>query len=60
MPWRRTGEWRAVMVPHILNSTLDGGEWSALRLGRFNVGVSAPGTRWIGGWVGLRTIWMRW
>jgi hypothetical protein len=31
-------------------SALDGGEWSASRLGR----AFAPGTHWTGGWVGPR------
>jgi len=31
-----------------LTSALEGGKWSALRPGR------APGTNWIGGWVGPR------
>jgi hypothetical protein len=37
---------------HSLNSALDGGEWSASRSGRFNPRERAPGTHWIGGWVG--------
>jgi hypothetical protein len=37
-----------------LTSALVGGEWSASRLGRpFSPGKGPPGTRWIGGWVGL-------
>jgi hypothetical protein len=35
-----------------LTSALDGGEWSAARPGRFTPGVRAPGTYWIGRWVG--------
>jgi hypothetical protein len=35
-------------------STLDGGEWSASRSGRFTSKNTAPGAHWIGGWVGLR------
>jgi hypothetical protein len=35
-----------------LTSALDGGEWSASRPGRFNLGERAPGNHWIGGWVG--------
>jgi hypothetical protein len=31
-----------------------GREWSASRPGRFNPGERAPGTHWIGGWVGPR------
>jgi hypothetical protein len=37
-----------------LTSALDGGEWLALRPGCFTSGLRAPGTYWIGGWVGLR------
>jgi hypothetical protein len=37
-----------------LTSALDGGEWSASRLGRFTLREIVPGTHWIGGWVGLR------
>jgi hypothetical protein len=37
---------------HSLTSELDGGEWSALRPGRFTPGGRARGTHWIGGWVG--------
>jgi hypothetical protein len=30
---------------------MDGGEWSASRITRFNTGERAPGTHWIGsGW----------
>jgi hypothetical protein len=31
-----------------------GGEWSGSRRCRFTPGERAPGTHWIGGWVGLR------
>jgi len=37
-----------------LTSTLDGGEWSASRTGRFTLREFAPDTHWIGDWVGLR------
>jgi hypothetical protein len=37
-----------------LTSALDGGEWSASRPGRFIPRERAPGTRWIGGWMGPR------
>jgi hypothetical protein len=37
-----------------LTSALLGGEWSASRPGRFTPGERAPGTHWIGGWVGPR------
>jgi hypothetical protein len=35
-------------------SGLDEGEWSASRLGCFTPRKRAPGTHWIGGWVGRR------
>jgi hypothetical protein len=35
-------------------SALNGGEWSASRPGSFNPRERAPGTHWIGGWVGPR------
>jgi len=35
-----------------LTSALDGGEWSASRPVRFTPRERAPGTHWIGGWVG--------
>jgi hypothetical protein len=35
-----------------LTSVLVGTEWSASRPGRFTPGERAPGTHWIGGWVG--------
>jgi hypothetical protein len=34
--------------------TLDGGEWSASRPGRFIPGEEANGARWIGGWMDPR------
>jgi len=37
-----------------LTSELDESEWSASRPGRFTPRERAPGTRWIGGWVGPR------
>jgi hypothetical protein len=39
---------------HSLTSALDGGEWPASRPGRFTPRERAPGTHWIGGWVGPR------
>jgi hypothetical protein len=39
-----------------LTSALDGDEWSASRPGRFIARESAPGTHWIGGWVGPRAV----
>jgi hypothetical protein len=41
-------------APSFLTSALVGGEWSASRPGRFTPGEKAPGTHWIGRWVGLR------
>jgi hypothetical protein len=41
---------------HSLTSALDGGEWSALRPGRFTPRKRAPRTHWIGGWVGPRAV----
>jgi hypothetical protein len=38
----------------ILTWTLDGGEWSASRAGRFTPRESESGIQWIGGWVGPR------
>jgi hypothetical protein len=38
----------------ILASARDGGEWSVSRSSRFTPRKSAPGTHWIGGWVGPR------
>jgi hypothetical protein len=40
---------------HSFTSGLDGGEWSASRLGPFTLREGAPGIRWIGGWVSPRT-----
>jgi len=37
-----------------VTSALDGDEWSASCPGRFTPRERAPGTRWIGGWVGPR------
>jgi len=42
-------EWKYSYLHAFLTSPLDGGEWSASRLGRFN-----PDTHWRGGWVGTR------
>jgi hypothetical protein len=44
--------WGSGGVPRIFTSALDGGEWSASRPGRFIRRERAPGTHWIGGWVG--------
>jgi hypothetical protein len=40
------------IVPPLLTSALDGGERSASCLCRFTLGDIAPGTPWLGGWVG--------
>jgi len=45
-------EWRYSST-HSLTA-LDGGEWSASCPGRFTPRERAPGTHWIGGWVGPR------
>jgi hypothetical protein len=39
-----------------LTSALDGGEWLASRPSHFTPRERAPGTPWIGGWVGPRAI----
>jgi hypothetical protein len=39
---------------HYLTSALDGGEWSAPHPGCFTPRERAPGTHWIGSWVGPR------
>jgi hypothetical protein len=41
---------------HSLTSEPDGGKWSASRPDRFTPRESAPGTHWIGGWVGSRAV----
>jgi hypothetical protein len=43
-----------IPVHIFLTSALAGGKWSASRPGRFTPGERAPGTNWIGGWVGPR------
>jgi hypothetical protein len=42
----------AVSREHGNASALDGGEWTASRSGRFTPREIAPGTHWIGDWVG--------
>jgi hypothetical protein len=49
------GEWRHSFT-HPFTSTLDGGEWSASRPGHFTDRERAPGTPWVGCWVGPRTV----
>jgi hypothetical protein len=39
-----------------LTSAIDGGERSASRPARFTPKERAPGTHWIGGWVGPRAV----
>jgi hypothetical protein len=39
-----------------LTSALEAGEWSASRPGHFTPRERAPGTLWIGGWVGPRAV----
>jgi hypothetical protein len=48
-------EWRCSFT-HCLTSALDRGEWSASRPGHFIHRKRAPGTHWIGGWVGSRAV----
>jgi hypothetical protein len=48
-------EWR-YSATYPLTSALDGDEWSASRPGRFIPRERAPGTHWIGGWVGPRAV----
>jgi len=45
-----------IQLRAFLTSALDGGEWSASRSGSFTPKESAPGTHWIGGWVGPRAV----
>jgi hypothetical protein len=45
-----------VQLHAFLTSALDGGEWSASRSDRFTPRERAPGTHWIGGWVGPRAV----
>jgi hypothetical protein len=40
---------------HIFLTSVLGGQWSDSCSGRFTPGERAPGTHWIGGWVGHRT-----
>jgi len=49
------GEWMYSST-HSFTLALDGGEWSASRPGRFIPKERAPGTHWIGGWVGPRAV----
>jgi hypothetical protein len=49
--WGSTG-----IAPHILTSALDGGEWLGSRPGRLTPRERAPGTHWIGSWVGPKAV----
>jgi hypothetical protein len=42
-------------VDVFLTSELTGGEWATSRSDRFTLEEKAPGTHWVGGWVGSRT-----
>jgi hypothetical protein len=44
-----------VEIQPFLTSALDGGEWSASRLGRFNLAERAPGSQWLRECVSPRT-----
>jgi hypothetical protein len=44
-----------VQLHAFLNSALDGDEWTS-RPGLFTPRERAPGTHWIGGWVGPRAV----
>jgi hypothetical protein len=44
-----------VQIHIFLTSALVGGEWSALRRGRFIADKRLPGTHWLGSWVDPRT-----
>jgi hypothetical protein len=46
--------WSGVVAPVLLALVLDGGEWSVAPFGCFIAGETAPGTHFIGGWVGPR------
>jgi hypothetical protein len=44
-----------IQIHIFLTSELTGGEWSASGPCRFTPKERAPGTHWIGGWMGPRT-----
>jgi hypothetical protein len=50
----KTYEGVDVYIHIFLTSALVRFEWSASRFFRFTHGEKAPGTHWIGGWVGPR------
>jgi hypothetical protein len=45
------------IAPAFLTSALDGGEWSASRLGRFTPGERTVGNHWVGDWVSSEAAW---
>jgi hypothetical protein len=49
-----------VKIHVFLTWTLDGGEWSASRPGRFTPGERAPGIHWIGAGWAPEPIWTTW
>jgi hypothetical protein len=51
----KVNAWSYTSISSYVFMALDGGEWSASHHGHFTPRESAPGTHWIGGWVGLRT-----
>jgi hypothetical protein len=42
------------IAPPFLTSSLEGGEWSVSRPGRFTPDENSTGTHWLGEWVGPR------
>jgi hypothetical protein len=54
-PWGRIGG-NGGITSCILTSALDGGEWSASLSSLFIPKETAPGTHWVGGWVGSRAV----
>jgi hypothetical protein len=42
-----------------LTSEVDPGQWSTSCPGCFTHGERAPGTQWIGGWMGPEQVWMQ-
>jgi hypothetical protein len=52
---RHEDAWESGGIQVFLISALVGREWSPSLPDRFTPGERAPGTHWIGGWVGPRT-----
>jgi hypothetical protein len=50
----RTNGGVEVQLHSFLTKALDGDKWSASHPYRLTLGKRAPGTHWIGGWVGPR------